>query len=355
MNRLVTEPKKVGVAAEAGAFLGAYQLGYFQVFEEFGIPTDVGVGTSVSAPNLAVFIATGRKTELMRETWCGFERPSDVFEPISQSRIAHTILSELLQKNKYLRHIQKIARPAQSIYKMDPLINIVSKIDPQALVNRPEEFITAAVCRATRKIQYFSTKDPEIVSGCLGEDKEALRAAYIAGNLNPMACHRYAKINLAILASCAIPGFLPHVWIHHRNSWQEYYDPGHERPLSILKAMDRGCDTIIVLRCHSNYIIDQMPNGILPKLIATPTHGSDRHAKEEIKKGRERAKKENLNFFVVEPKKRSRTHSSFTFRPSDFLQAEAHGREVILEELEPLIDYYSHHPRYPTSCVSTST
>lgn len=350
---LVREPKKVGVIAEAGAFLGVFQLGYFKVFEEFGIPIDVGIGTSVGAMNLAAFLATGRKTELMRETWYGFERPSDVFEPISQSRIVHTILSELLQKNKYLRHIQKIARPAQSIYKIDPLINIVSKIDPQALVNRPEEFITAAVCRATRKITYFSTKDPEIVSGCLGENKEALTAAIRAGNSDLMACHRYAKIDIAILASCAIAAFLAHIWIHYGNSWQEYYDPGHERPLSILQAMDRGCDTIIVLRCHSNYIVDRMPDGILPKLIATPTHGSDRNAKEEIKKGRERAKKENLNFFVVEPKKRSSTHSSFTFKPSDFLKAESHSREVILEEIEPLIDYYSHNPRYPPVPVSS--
>lgn len=349
---LVVEPGKVGVVAEAGAFLGALQIGYFEVLEECGIPIDIGIGTSVGAMNLAAFLATGRKTDLMREAWYSFQKPSDIFEPVGQSRIVHTILSELLQKNKYLRHIQKIARPAQSLYKMDPLIGIISKIDPQALVNRPEEFIAAATCRATRKIEYFSTKDPEIVSGCMGENREALAAAVAAGNLDPMACHRYAKINLAILASCAIPAFLRHVWIHHGNAWQEYYDPGHERPLSILQAIYRGCNTIIVLRCHSEYIADQMPDGILPKFIATPAHGSDRSAKEEIKEARKRAQQDNLNLFVIQPKKRvAPTHTSFTFKPSDLPKARAYGRETILEGLEPLINYYSHNPRYPVSSV----
>lgn len=347
---LVVKPEKVGVVAEAGAFLGALQIGYFEVFEEYGIPFDIGIGTSVGAMNLAAFLATGRKTELMRETWYGFQEPSDIFEPVGQSRIVYTILSELLQKNRHLRHIQKIARPAQSLYKMEPLIGIVSKIDPQALVSRQEEFIAAATCRATRKIEYFSTKDPEIVAGCMGENPEALHAAYIAGNLDPMACHRYTKINLAILASCAIPAFLRHVWIHYGNAWREYYDPGHERPLSILQAIYRGCNTIIVLRCHSEYIADPMPDGILSQFVATPAHGSDRSAKEEIKEARKRAQRDNLNLFVIQPKKRiASTHTSFTFKPSDLPRAAAYGREIILKELEPLIDYYSHNPRYPVS------
>lgn len=350
---LIVEPGKTALILGPGALAGWRQIGPLEALEEHKIPLDLIVGSSVGTINGASYLANGCSIALARREWSGFQDASEIFDLESKYTLTINAISELLSHTNHFKSLARAMTIAEGLYRIEPLINIISRIDPRRLMARPEEFIATALCRATNKVVSFSTKDPEIIAGyeaTAGMTFEELRAAD-----NPILIHQYAKMQLAILASCAISGLLPYVAIHHNKSWQEYYDAGNDRPLSILKAIHRGCNTIIVLRCFSDAILTPSPDGVARRLVHYVQHSSHKHEKGEIKKVKELAG-DKLNLFIIEPKRAiSQDFSGYSLKPGEGEKESAHMKEVLLQTLEPLINYYREHPRESASHNHTNS
>lgn len=347
---LVVEPQKIALVLGPGALAGWRQIGPLEVLEEHEIPVDLVTSSSVGAINGASYLAGGCSIASARREWSSFKDTSEVFDLERKHVLAQDALKEVLSRSnlRYLRNFAQIMNYTEGLYRVEPIISIISKIDPRRLMARPEEFVATTICRATNKIVSFSTKDPEIVAGYQATAGMTLAEIFAAND--PLLFQQYAKMQLVILASGAISGLVPYVAIYHHGSWQEYYDAGHRRPLSILKAIHRGCNTIIVLRCSSDAILSPSPDGAAKRLVDLVQGGAHDHEKTEIKMVRELAEQLKLNFFVVEPKRKiSPDFSGYSISPGEGEKESAYMKEVALQALEPLINYFREHPREPVA------
>lgn len=340
---LIVEPKKIGLILGGGASRGSLHIGTLEVLEEHGIVPHLILGVSVGSVIGAAYVASGCSTTLVKKTFYSFKDSTEIFRRKNIIQIAKIILSEVLALTERLPRIQKAIAGQSGIYEMEPLINIIAKIEAPYLMNAPQEFVAETICRVSGEVVYFSNKDPNIIADFRREDRVALLAACAAFPPDAIfqdslrdALQRYAKMQLALLGSCAIEGFFAPVPILHNGSYQEYYDPGGRRPLPILQAIKRGCDTIIVSRCHSDALREPAPDGILRPILHLVADSSNQLEKEEIKTAREKS----INFFNIEPRAISPSHQSIPFRPGDHQKSATHMKEVARETLEPLIEYF---------------
>lgn len=340
---LVVEPKKIGLILGGGASRGSLHIGTLEVLEEHGIVPHLVLGVSVGSVIGAAYVASGCSTTLVKKTFYSFKDSTEIFRRKSIIQIAKIILSEVLALTERLPRIQKAIAGQSGIYEMEPLINIIAKIEAPYLMNAPQEFVAETIRRVSGEVVYFSNKDPNIIADFQREDRAALLAACAAFPPDAIypaslrdALQRYAKMQLALLGSCAIEGFFAPVSILHHGSYQEYYDPGGRRPLPILQAIKRGCDTIIVSRCHSDALREPAPDGILGPILHLGIESSNQLEKEEIKTAREKP----INFFNIEPRSISPSHKSIPFQRGDHQKAAAHMKEVARETLAPLIEYF---------------
>lgn len=340
MKELVVEPTLIGVAACGGGATGSQQIGPLEVMEEHNIIPDIGIANSVGAINLGEFFGSGFKTQRLREDWLAFKKPSEIFDP-DPYQIARTIVAETtallinavskslnLGQHENTKAADRLSRLTTKIinlsgpsYKLDPLIKIVRKINVRNIVTLPQEFLVTVVNRQLRKTTFISNHDPEIMA-----DPVTLR--------------------LFILASCAIPGLFPLIPIRYRGNEHEFYDAGCNIPLPLLQLTNRGCNTIIVLRCHSDEFNQTLPDGKIHQLVANALDATKRLEKNEI---RDVKRMQDINLFVIQHKiPWPRSYNTVSFRPEDHRKAVSHMREVALEELDPLIRYLKQYPRNNT-------
>lgn len=346
---LVVKPEKIALILGGGGSRGSIHLGTLKVMGRHGIIPDLVSTVSVGALVGAAYVAGGCSPAFAEKTFYSFQHSSEIFERNNLYGIGRTMLAEVLELTERLPRVEKIiGKPALSgIYKMEPLINIVAKIDVERLMNAPQEFMALAVHDTSGEFTYFSAKDPDIAADFASVPKDELCAAVKAASTGKSypdwliyALQKYMKIPLSILGSCAIEGFFEPISIWHRGAWGEYHDPGLGRPLPILKAIRRGYNTIIVSRCHSDALREPAPKKILRRMLNAMTESSNQLEKEEIKNAATLMKALNFNFFVIEPRaKISPTFQSVGFKPGDHQKAVAHMEEVAHETLEPLIKY----------------
>lgn len=337
MKELVVEPKKIGIAACGGGATGSLQLAGLRLLQQHNIIPDVGIGNSVGSINLAEYWGSDFTTEKLYHEWFHFQKPSQIFDPdpyqISKSIFLETaalFVGALAQAynfgqdentesaQKLERLITKILNQTGPKYKIQPLINIVAKINEQKIITAPQELLVTVVNRQLRKVMFISNHDPEIQA-------------------HPI------KFLMMDIASCAIPGLFPLIPIQFRGAWHEFYDAGCNIPLPLLQLVKRGCDTIIVLRCHSDEFNPILPDGTIRQMVANALDGTRRMEKNEIKMVQNM---KNINLLISQPKIRlPRFYNTVSFRPGDHEKADAHMQEVVAEEFEPLINYFKQHPK----------
>lgn len=337
MKELVVEPKKIGIAACGGGATGSLQLAGLRLLREHNIIPDVGIANSVGSINLGEFWGSDFRTKRLYREWFHYQRSSQIFDPdpyqISKS-IALEAFALLLgaasrafnfgqdenteAAERLERLTAKILNKTGPPYKIQPLIDIVAKINEEKIINQSQELLVTVVNRQLRKTMFISNHDPEIQA-------------------HPM------KFLLMIMASCAIPGLFPLIPIYYHGAWHEFYDAGGNLPLPLLQLTKRGCDTIIVLRCHSDEFNQMLPDGNLPQLVANALDATRKMEKTEIKTVQ---KMPNINLFISQPKIRlPKSYNTVSFKPGDHEKADAHMQEVVAEEFEPLINYFKQHPR----------
>lgn len=301
---LIIEPKKTALILGGGGYVGIFQLGALKIIEENKIPIDEVIGVSVGSLNGAAFLMRDFSTKELSYIWHRvIQKPSTVF-----------------QYQSALYFMWKLGVP-ESIYRQEPLRRLVARIDSQKLIEHPKEFIAATTHMPSGKITYFSSKDPKIIA-------------------EPV------KMNLAIMASCSIQPAFPGVLIEHKGEIGTYIDGAYKRPLPIKKAVEDGCDTVIVVRCHANTLIKPLPprwDGALNESIGLFVNGRE---KDEINYAHERIKegKWNVNLFVIEPDDLPETLDTNSFKKTeyhnDFVIGENEGKRAAASVLQPLIEHY---------------
>jgi len=294
MERPLIQPGKTAVVGGGGGFFGAFQVGCLKIIEKYKIPIDEGVCVSVGAIDVASFFADNCSAKNLEKIYRSLT-PSQVFERESISHILWT-------RGKI-----------EAFYKMEPLIKLVGdNLNARKLIEQPKEFIATATHVPSGKVAYFSNKDPEIIADPL-------------------------KMLLAIIASCAIPTAFRSVHIRYKGSYQEYIDGAFRRPLPILKAIRDGCNTIIVLRCHSDKIVRPMPRWAPQRVVWSLSLTTNGVEKDEIALMK---KEQAVNLFVLEPEQLPSTLNTVSFAKGDIEKAIAEGERIALRELAPLIEYY---------------
>lgn len=296
MDGLKASPQKIGLVLRGGGFLGSFEVGALAVIEERKIPIHMGAGDSVGAINGNTFFAEGFSAKFLSSAWLSIKNSETVFDRAPA--------------RQFLRKLGKVT----ALYRMTPLLALIgNNLRAEKLVAQPKEFWTAVTHLESGRVMYVSQKDPEIVA-------------------DPI------KGLLFIAASCAIPGLFPPVPIHYRGSYQWYIDGAFGRTLPIRKCIAEGCDTVIVLRCHSEKVPNKVPRWWGPGLsLGISMHNESKEEDEIINVRKEYP---NLNLFVIEPESFPETLSTVSFRKGDFEKAAAEGKRIARRELEPLIRYF---------------
>lgn len=301
INELIVEPKKVALVLGPGGYTGAFQPKAMKVIRDGGIPIEKIFGISVGAVNGANY----DDLEKLIAHWNTIKKSSDVFK---------------YQPAFYF--IRKLGTP-ESIFQLKPLLKLVSLIDPVKLIRSEREFIAVATkvpsgrTMAEEKVKdgvvYFSTRDPELVS-------------------DPK------KLLMTIVASCAFPGGFPAIPIHYRGVWNIYVDGAFDRLLPILKAVDSGCNTIIVIRSHSDRDRRPYPTNHWMKTLA---YSMDmKHNREEKDEIRTIRRAGQVNLFVIEPEWLPKTMGTVSFKRGDLQTAMSEGERIAARVVEPLICHF---------------
>jgi len=181
---------KTGVIDIGGGMRGIYAAGVFDAFIDFGIKFDYCIGVSAGTVNLVSFLA-GQKGRNYR-----------FYVRHAQDK-RYMSLENMIKKGEYF----------DLSYIYDTLTNHVDPLDYDALINSPSELKIVATNAKTALPEYF--------------DKEVF-------------LERSCK---ALMASCALPIACRAVKIND----VEYFDGGVSDPIPIRKAIEDGCDRVVVL------------------------------------------------------------------------------------------------------------
>ena len=318
---LIIPPGKVGLVLGGGGFFGSFQVGVLEVLSEYGIPIEKVAGTSVGAIAGAEIVASNFSAAHLKNIWLnGITSPDIVFD----RKAVHKIFL------------------GDSVFRIEPLLNLIGgNLDLNNLLASDKEFIATTTHIPSGKVVYFSNKDPLILE-------------------DPI------KMLLAIVASCAIPVAFPLVKIVSKDPWnksesqelteQFYIDGAYRRPLPIKKMIELlngvhdGCNTVIVVRCHSDKIMRPMPKRTHERILYSQGISHNGKEKDEIAYIREKYAGK-INLIVIEPDFFPSTLGTLSFKKGDFWKAIAEGRRVAIRELEHLLDYFSNNSAGGNSSV----
>ena len=191
---------KTGLVVEGGGMKCAYCAGVLDQFLEHGITFDYCIGVSAGAASVASYLAgqKGRNlrfyTEYIDDPWYFGVRS--------------------FLKNGDLFNLKYIYGDLTNSGGRDPL-------DLEALKKNPAEYEIVATCAETGEGVYFSKDD-------LIQDD-----------------YRH------VMASCAIPAVCRPVEIDGRH----YYDGGLADSIPMQRALDRGCDKLVVIASKSRKFV----------------------------------------------------------------------------------------------------
>src|SRR3972149_3418262 len=315
------KPGKTGAVLGGGGGTGIIQVEVLSVLEEHGIPVHLFVGGSVGAINCAGYLQEGHSVRRLNPVWHGLKNGSDVFQLRISSRLYKTLRNASWRDYVTFGIIKKLVQAvfkAESIYRADGILRLIGlNIDTNRLFGQSEQFFVVATDDARGKVEHFSKDDPEMKQ-------------------NPI------NFLLAMYASCAIPGVLPKAVIRHRGELRSYIDGAYRRPLPIKKAFDEGCDTVIVVRCHSDKILKPISLELAHALSEGVGRLHHNAEKDEITLMRE--KYPHKTILVVEPEWAPPTRDTTTWAPGRFTAPRSAIRPVAERVLAPLLDYYRSHP-----------
>lgn len=311
------KPGKIGMVLGGGGCVGVIQVEALQVVEENGISIHYLIGGSVGAINAAGFLQEGCSVRRLNLVWHYLKEPSEIFQLRISSHVFKALKNASWRDYATLRVLKKVVQAvfkAESIYRADGILRLIgNNIDTVKLFDQPQQFFVTVTDDATGKVVYFSKDDQEMRE-------------------NPI------NFLLAIYASCAIPGVLPKAAIRHRGKLRTYIDGAYRRPLPIKKAIDDGCDTVIVIRCHSDKTLKPIPwemASALSEGVGRLHHNAE---KDEIKLMRERYPDKTI--IAIEPEWLPGSLSTVSWKKGDFLKARRAIRPVVERELAPLIQYF---------------
>lgn len=324
MSALVRVPKKIGFILGGGGFAGAFVVGVLKALVRLGIPINKLYCVSVSSIIGAGFVAHGNNPDKAEQVFLSIKDPKEIFRYSFKSAIwkaftSATVLDYLLVR-PVIKRIIKAVMEIESIYKPDGVVELITKnIDAHKVVASDTELIITTTAiqningRNRKSVLYVSNHDQEFK-----EDPPKF-LSYIYG-------------------SCAIPGALPKIMIvrHGESIWLE--DGAYSHPLPILKAIEKDdCDTVIVVRCHSDWIESKLSRNAFLDLAEGATTQTARREKEEIRTARRLHPDKNI--IVIEPEI-SPTLDNLTFQPGDFEKMIREGERIVFRELAPLVQYF---------------
>lgn len=314
MPTLTVSPLKIGVILGGGGTLGAFEVGPLRVIEESKIPVDLVIGVSVGSLNGASFVANKNSAKELTSVWCSLKKPSQIF------------------KRRKIRELFKI-KSTESIYRIEPLIQLVSHLDLKKLVSQDSEFIATA----TRNFLEKDKKTEFMEEHAINKRKKTV----FFSNHDPEMRANPIKMALAILASTAIPGLFPSIPIQYRGELCEFYDGAFARPLPLQQAIKKGCNTLIAIRCHSDTVMGSLPQGWISRISYALSENHHRRERDEIALVK---KNEHVNLFVIEPESFPPTFDNTHFKKGDIPKVIEDGERIARRELVPLIEYYSTKP-----------
>lgn len=297
---LVVEPGKTAFILGGGGLRGICHAAVLKTAENYGIIPDKIYGNSVGALVGASFIAEGCRTWPLLHTFFSIRKPSHVFKFKSA-----------------FDFIANFGMPSV-IYRPDGLRKLIAKINVEALLSKPQEFIAVATHIPSGKVVYFSTRDPEIIA-------------------EPI------KLLMAIKASASPIGIFEFEVIEYHGECQVYADGAYKRPLPIKKAIEDGCNTIVVSRCHSDLlqIHDDIVSIWKKKFVHRLVYGfgllHNAHEKDEITMIRKDYP--HVNLIVIEPDWLPDTLTMDSGKHGDFEAVMRRHVPIAERELAPLRDY----------------
>ena len=292
----IVPPSRTAVVLGGGGTQAFFEVWALSFLEKYKIPIDEVVGVSAGSIIGASFVSENFSTKAQIKEWLSFKNPSDIF------------------KRRPIRNFLSNFGMPESVYTMEKLEEIVSRIDFKKLIAHPKTFIAATTEIPDNKAVYFSNKNPEIVAS-----PEIMKQA--------------------ILASSAIFGVFPSVKMKFGGKTRELIDGAAKRPLPLKKVIRYdGCNTVIVIRCRSSSIKRMAPKKWLSRMAYDRGLSLNNAEKDEINFIRERAF--GVNLFVIEPEWLPETLSPYGFKKGDFERVLKQDTKALEEELRPLLEYY---------------
>lgn len=282
----IIPPSRTALALAGGGTQAVFEVGAAGIFEKYKIPVDVVIGVSAGSIIGASLVSENFSTKSQLKEWLSFKKRSDIFE--------------------------RRLRPG-SIYSLEKLEKIISRIDFKKLMAHPTTFIATATEVPDDDTIFFSSKDLEIIAN-----------------------HEIMK--QGILASSAIGGVFPSVQVKINGKIRELIDGAAKRPLPLKKLVKLGCNTIVVMRCRSSKIKKPYPKTIFRRWAYERSLSINNAEKDEINFMREHTL--GFNLFVIEPDWLPETLTPYSWSKGDFERALKHGAEVAERELKPLLEYY---------------
>lgn len=183
---------KSGLVVEGGGMKCAYSAGILDRFLDDGICFDECIGVSAGAGNLASYLANQRDRNLR-------------FYTVYQKHPDYLGVRNYLRDRSYF-NLQYIYGTISNSTGIDP-------VDLDALMKNPSEYYLTATNAKTGKAEYLSRNDMK---------KDDFRA---------------------IMASCAIPVVCQPIELNGNL----YFDGGVADSIPVQKALDDGCDKLVVL------------------------------------------------------------------------------------------------------------
>jgi len=244
---------KNGLIVEGGGMKCAYSAGILDRFLDDGICFDECIGVSAGSGNLVSYLAKQRERNLH-------------FYTIYQKHPEYLGMRNYLKTGSYF-NLQYIYGTITNSTGIDP-------VDYQTLMENPTEYYLTATDARTGKVEYLSGKDMK---------KDDFRA---------------------IMASCAIPVMCKPIELNGRL----YFDGGVSDSIPVQKALDDGCDKLVVLLENPRSFVRQ------PQKYKPFYHFILRNYPEVIRKIDERHLKYHVVIDLV--KKLEEEGTAFVFAPS---------------------------------------
>lgn len=197
---------KTGLVLEGGGQRGIYTVGVLDCFADHGITFDYCAGVSAGAANAVSYLSNQRGRNIRINT--GYARDR-----------RYLSLYNLI-RNKSLFGMDFI---------FDELPNHLDPFDYEAFFHCPTQMEAGVTNLETAQEEFF--------------DKESMREHY----------------SDVLKASASMPLFSPKVMI----GGKAYYDGGTADPIPFQRAMDQGCDRLVVVLTRNREYIEQPTRGWL--------------------------------------------------------------------------------------------